>query len=100
MSQSVEWVNAGNTYGHPSIVDDDFTDAYGTGVSPGNIGVWCGEGVLIEGTRQELLDFFYAGVNAVSNAPHPDDAEEWVTIAEFGPELAVTDPSGHDCEVS
>jgi hypothetical protein len=54
MSQSVEWVTAKESTpaveGEPST----WSDAYGSGIDEGNVGIWLSETVLIEGTVEDM----------------------------------------------
>lgn len=53
MSQSVEWARASS---HPQLEGDpEWTDAYGTAIDEGNVGIWLDE-VMIEGTVAEFRD--------------------------------------------
>jgi hypothetical protein len=54
MSQSVEWGDAAEA--RPELVDDaaDWSDAYGSMISPGNAGIWLSETMLLEGAPEEL----------------------------------------------
>ena len=80
MSSHVEWVDAADATRTLGVVDpDEFADAHGTRLDPGNHGIAM-DCVVIEGTYTELM----ALAHAIGDTAH---AAEWARAVEAAPAL-------------
>lgn len=72
MSAHVEWVGAAGA--EVEVLGPDWTDAYGTAVDDGNVGLAIGapgnsDYVVVEGTRDELLGLVARVLRAIDRGP-------------------------------
>ena len=76
VSIRVEWVSAKSTTVEPITDPGEFSDAFGTQLDPGEVGVFVGEGVVIYGTRPELISWAAAFMSAAHQATPYREKEE------------------------
>lgn len=63
MSQHIEWANTGSP---AALIDGveaaEFQDAFGSKLDAGNVALFIGDGVVLEGTREDLAEWLRAAL--------------------------------------